>query len=179
MRYSIARNSRRIVDISGWSQTAVETSPILFVFERHSARLCENIFRGNDPRRIIIITRPAKTAALRTAARDLDQQPIAHLGFRRPDRSRWAKNVLIYEKIRQLGFAAFQCPTQCAFLWIYGRESPPDAPGNTFLIGNVIENRPVIVVDDIVKRRHIEAAADPCERKQNIVFAFVLTGSRR
>src|SRR5207244_2028569 len=61
--------------------------------------LCQNILGRNNTRRIVIVSGPAESTALRTAARDLNQEAVAHLCLGRPDSGRGAKNILIYKEI--------------------------------------------------------------------------------
>src|SRR5688500_19282664 len=90
--------------------------------------LCENVFRRDYPGRIIVITGPAKTTALRATARDLHEQPISHLCLGRPHRCRWAKDLLIDKKLGKLRFAPLHRASKRAFLWGHTRERSADLP---------------------------------------------------
>src|SRR5690606_8104712 len=70
--------------------------------------------------------------------------------------------------------APLQCPPQSPLFWIDGRECTPNTAGNTRLIGNIVKCGTVFVIDHIVKRRHIETAADACESKQYVIPAVLV-----
>ena len=71
--------------ISGWSQTAVETSPILFVTPRTSRARADELGAREAAHRQVVVARPAEAAHARAAARDLDHVLHRHLGVRRED----------------------------------------------------------------------------------------------
>src|SRR5205823_15089972 len=69
----------RVIAHGGRNQTDLVGFPAPF------SGLRENVSRGHHARRPVVITCPAKSATLRTAARNLNQKSIAHLGLRRED----------------------------------------------------------------------------------------------
>ena len=69
--------------ISGWSQTAVETRPILLGRRSHLARPRDQLGAREAAHRQVVVAGPAEAAHARAAARDLDQVLHRHLGVRR------------------------------------------------------------------------------------------------
>ena len=71
--------------ISGWSQTAVETRPILSVWARTCARAVHDLAAREAAHRQVVVAGPAEAAHARAAARDLDHELHRHLGVGRQD----------------------------------------------------------------------------------------------
>ena len=71
--------------ISGWSQTAVETRPILPVTRRTSRARATSSRAREAPHREVVVARPAEPAHARAAARDLHHELHGHLGVRGED----------------------------------------------------------------------------------------------
>src|SRR5205085_6909716 len=118
-------------------------------------RLRQNIARRHDARRPIIKTRPAEATALRATARNFDEEAFAHLRFRGPDDSRRREHLLRAQLLRDLKLTAPQRTPERPFLRILGCNRAPDALRHARLDRRVSRNRAVLVVSDLVERRHI------------------------
>src|SRR5437899_13037174 len=92
--------------------------------------LRQNVARRHHARRPVVVSGPAETTALRTAARDLDQKTIAHFGLRRPDAGRRREDFVSSQLVRDFGLPAANCAAQAAFFWILGRNRAADARRN-------------------------------------------------
>jgi len=114
-------------------------------------RLGGNVFSREDAWRIVVVTCPAESTALRTTARDLNEKPIAHFCFRRPDGCRRAEGFLIDEKLSEFLLTTLQCAAQRSFFRINRRDRTADAFGDAFLVWQVIKNGSVLVLDDVVE----------------------------
>src|SRR5688500_7004846 len=103
-------------------------------------RLCEDVFRRHDARGIIVITRPAKTTALRASSRYLDKQPVTHFGFRRPYRRRGAESILTEKELGEFGLSAFHRSSERAFFRVYRCQRTSNTTRYAGLVRDVIKD---------------------------------------
>ena len=143
------------------------------VFARQLLRFRENVARRHDARRPVVVTGPAETTALRTAARDFNQEAIAHLGLRRKDGGRRREDFIALQLRNDVVLLASNGAAQTAFFRIFRGDGATDARRHAFFSRRVGVHRSVFVVADDVKRRHVKAAALSRQRQQQFFFRFV------
>src|SRR5207248_5317515 len=135
--------------------------------------LGEDVARGHHARRPVVITSPAETTALRASTRDLDQEPIAHLGLRRPDSCRRRENFIALQLRYDLSLSTTNGPAQTTFLGTLSRNCATDPRRNAFFGGCVGFNCAVILVTDVIERGHIETATLSRQCQQSLFLGFV------
>src|SRR5437868_5166350 len=84
------------------------------------SRFCQDVARGHDARRPIVVTSPAEAAALRTATRNLDQESIAHFSLGSEDRCRRREYFIAFQLVDQIVLSAANGAAQAAFFRILG-----------------------------------------------------------
>src|SRR5581483_5030645 len=130
--------------------------------------------RRHHPRRPIVVTSPAKAAALRTAARNFNQESIAHLCLRGEDGCRWCEHFITTQLVDEIELLLSNRATQAAFLRVLRRDRTADARWNALFCRRVGVDRAIFVVADKVKGRNVEAPTLTRERQQQFFFRFVL-----
>src|SRR5919205_104825 len=132
--------------------------------------LAEYVARGHDARRPVVEARPAEAAALRAAARNLDEEALAHLGRGRPDDGRRREDLGLLQPLDYVGVAAPHRAAERALLRVLGRDYSSDAPGHALEPRRVSLDGAVRLVRHVVERGRVEASADPRELQQQVLL---------